>query len=446
MSDTLKQLLDRHRLVDAMLRNQDVPRRTVVETLVRRQHDAELDAWAARTPVPTLAEALESLDPDDARRLWEHVPEARRTTLQRELSAARLDVIVPGHAPQPGDDRIRGYRIVDRRCRPLPPDGLEALAAAAPAWIDLVGATRAERARLGALLGLELAEPVPQGELQPSARFVVDGRGTLRLHANFLESASGGGTVPVALHLRDGLLVSVRERPSVAFDALALTFSAPDDAGSAMDVLLGLLAADVEQSADSLEFAYSALDRIGRLVLSENVSDGEASAALAGIAEEEVRNGVIRGNILDTQRAIAFLMRHRALSGPQTEEAKRILHNADSLIAHTAYLFDKVNFLMDATIGFVNVNQNRRVNQLTAFSVVAMPINILAGIGGMSEYSMMTAGIAWPIAYGGFVAGCVLIGWLTFSAIGRVERRLAPGRRRSARSAATRAQAPSRGD
>lgn len=55
---------------------------------------------------------------------------------------------------------------------------------------------------------------------------------------------------------------------------------------------------------------------------------------------------------------------------------------------------------MDAIIGFININQNRRVSQLPVFGVVFMPINILAGIGGMPEFSMMTQGIPWPISYG----------------------------------------------
>jgi magnesium transporter len=78
---------------------------------------------------------------------------------------------------------------------------------------------------------------------------------------------------------------------------------------------------------------------------------------------------------------------------------------------------------MDATIGFININQNRRINQLTVFSVVFMPINILAGMGGMSEFSMMTQGIAWPLAYASFLLGSVLIGVATYVALKHIESR-----------------------
>ena len=52
-----------------------------------------------------------------------------------------------------------------------------------------------------------------------------------------------------------------------------------------------------------------------------------------------------------------------------------------------------------------------------------MPLNVLAGIGGMSEFTMMTDGIPWPIAYGTFAVGLVLIGWITFAGLRFFENR-----------------------
>ena len=150
------------------------------------------------------------------------------------------------------------------------------------------------------------------------------------------------------------------------------------------------------------------------MVLNERVSDDQAAVTLSSIAEEESENGRIRGNILDTQRALNFLLRARVLRESQIDDAKQVTRNIESLNSHTAFLFDKINFLMDATIGFININQNKRVNQLTVFSVVFMPINILAGMGGMSEFSMMTEGLAWPYAYGSFVLASILIGYVTY--------------------------------
>jgi magnesium transporter len=93
-------------------------------------------------------------------------------------------------------------------------------------------------------------------------------------------------------------------------------------------------------------------------------------------------------------------------------------------------LFGKINFLMDATVGFININQNKRVSKLTTVGVVFTPINIIAGIGGMSEFSMMTTGVPWPVAYGGFAIAMILFGYGTYQALQYLERRKPPSPQR----------------
>ena len=153
------------------------------------------------------------------------------------------------------------------------------------------------------------------------------------------------------------------------------------------------------------------------------MTDDEAANILAAIAEEEDLNGRIRRNVLDTRRALSFLMRARLLSDAQHNEVREILRDIDSLDGHTAFLFNKINFQMDATVGFINVNQNKDLKRLTIISVVFMPLNLLAGVGGMSEFTMMTAGLPWPIAYGSFAMGLVITGWITFAGLRFFENR-----------------------
>jgi magnesium transporter len=237
--------------------------------------------------------------------------------------------------------------------------------------------------------------------------------------------------VPVAFILHRGVLFSLRNEELPVFRLQRQRAKTrPGSVVNCHDLLLELYGADVEYSADSLESIYGTLSRVGKQVLSESMSDTEAASVLANIAEEENLNGQIRSNILDTQRALVFLMQRKVLSESQIVDTKQILRNIESLNSHTAFLFDKINFLMDATIGFININQNRRVSQLTVFGVVFMPINILAGIGGMSEFSMMTQGIPWPIAYASFAVAIGLVGWGTYAALKYGEERRSRKRRK----------------
>jgi hypothetical protein len=149
-------------------------------------------------------------------------------------------------------------------------------------------------------------------------------------------------------------------------------------------------------------------------VLRSHTSDQEASKILAAISEAEDLNGRTRRSVLDTRRALSFLLRGKFLSETQHNDVREILRDIESLDGHTAFLFNKINFLMDATDSAININQNKDIKRLTVLSVIFMPINVLAGMGGMSEFSMMTEGIPWPIAYAGFVVAMVVVGTLTY--------------------------------
>ncbi len=76
--------------------------------------------------------------------------------------------------------------------------------------------------------------------------------------------------------------------------------------------------------------------------------------------------------------------------------------------------------LMDARGSLVNNNMNVMLKNLTIINVVFLPLNLLAGIGGMSEFSMMTTGVDWRISYGLFLVAMVLIGTLTAFTLGKL--------------------------
>ena len=175
-----------------------------------------------------------------------------------------------------------------------------------------------------------------------------------------------------------------------------------------------MYAADIEYSANALEDVYSRLEKVGKQVVKSYMTNSQAATILSDIAIEEDLNGKIRRNVMDTRNALSFLMRSKLLSVSQHEDVKEILRDIDSLDGHTSFLFNKINFQMDATVGFLNVNQNIDLKRLTIISVVFMPVNIIAGIGGMSEFSMMTNSIPWQLAYGCFILVMIAIGLFTF--------------------------------
>lgn len=76
--------------------------------------------------------------------------------------------------------------------------------------------------------------------------------------------------------------------------------------------------------------------------------------------------------------------------------------------------------LMDARGNIINNNMNILLKNLTIINIIFLPLNLLASIGGMSEYSMMTGGIDWKITYGIFLFAMVILGWITYKLLNRV--------------------------
>ncbi len=157
-------------------------------------------------------------------------------------------------------------------------------------------------------------------------------------------------------------------------------------------------------------------------MLSGEVSDELAREVLGEIARHEDLNGRIRRNVMDTRRALSFMMRIRMLDAEQFEDARQILRDIESLDNHTAFLFDKINFLMDATVGFINISQNKIIKIFSVASVALLPPTLVASIYGMNlqfpEFHVlgpwaypyvifvMVASAAFPVWY------CWKRGWL----------------------------------
>ena len=87
---------------------------------------------------------------------------------------------------------------------------------------------------------------------------------------------------------------------------------------------------------------------------------------------------------MDTQRSISFLQRYIRDNNELNETAREIKRDVDTLMAHTAFLFDKINFLMDSTQGFINIEQNQIIKTFSVAAVIFLPPTVVASFYGMN--------------------------------------------------------------
>ncbi|QKO23571.1 magnesium/cobalt transporter CorA [Rhodoferax sp. BAB1] len=302
-------------------------------------------------------------------------------------------------------------------------ESLEELSRFQPIWVDLESPTLEEKRWVKQYYGLSIPEDAMDEDIEESARFYEEDNGELHIRSDFLiADEAEPRTVRVAFILNQhntglrscGVLFSIHDEDLPVFRLLRMRARrAPGLIEDAKEVLLKLFDADAEYSADTLEGIYDELEKAGKLVLSGDVTDALAGEVLGAIARQEDLNGRIRRNAMDTRRAVSFMLRSKMLNPEQFEEARQILRDIDSLDSHTAFLFDKINFLMDATVGFININQNKIIKIFSVASVALLPPTLIASLYGMNFQYMPELAQTWgyPYALALMVASALVPMW-----------------------------------
>ena len=302
-------------------------------------------------------------------------------------------------------------------------ESLEELSRFQPIWVDLESPTVEEKRWIAQYYGVSIPADAMDEDIEESARFYEEDNGELHIRSDFLiADEDEPRTVRVAFILNPrnndlksrGVLFSIHDEDVPVFRLLRMRARrAPGLIEDDKEVLLKLFDADAEYSADTLENIYDRLEQAGRMVLSGDVTDDMAGDVLGVIARQEDLNGRIRRNVMDTRRAVSFLMRSKLLNADQFEEARQILRDIESLDNHTAFLFDKINFLMDATVGFININQNKIIKIFSVASVALLPPTLIASVYGMNFAHMPELQQPWgyPFALGFMAASAVVPMW-----------------------------------
>jgi magnesium transporter len=302
-------------------------------------------------------------------------------------------------------------------------ESLEELSKFQPIWVDLESPTLEEKRWVKQYFGLSIPEDAMDEDIEESARFYEEDNGELHIRSDFLIADDDEPrTVRAAFILNEtndslrskGVLFSIHDEDIPVFRLLRLRARrAPGLIEDAKDVLLKLFDGDAEYSADTLEGIYDELEKVSKQVLAGDVTDTLAGEVLGDIARQEDLNGRIRRNVMETRRALSFMMRSRLLNAGQFEEARQILRDIESLDNHTAFLFDKINFLMDATVGFININQNKIIKIFSVASVALLPPTLIASVYGMNFEFMpeLKSQFGYPLSISLMIASALVPMW-----------------------------------
>jgi magnesium transporter len=299
----------------------------------------------------------------------------------------------------------------------------QALAADA-VWLDMETPTEAERAEVERATGLRLPTQSEVSEVEASSRLVQAGE-VLTLSMPMV--ASGGAdrliSAPLGFVLSRERLVTLRYAPSAVFAHFAEHWRRTDSCGG-LRPFLGLLEAMVDKMADRLELEGSALEQMTNSVFGPDMARGNPRArdqflraTLTNVGRSGERISHIRDGLLGVLRIVRFV--HQAASAWTPEPEARRLNTLEqdilSLNDYESQLMGKVQFLLDATLGFISIEQNNSVKILTVVSLVGIPPTLIAGIYGMNFKVMPELNWTYGYPYGlAMIALGAVLPWLWF--------------------------------
>ncbi len=261
-------------------------------------------------------------------------------------------------------------------------------------WIDLNDVAEEVENELEDFLKIYIQEEEEMIEIEMSSRY-IETNDTLVVNSNFL--LSNFETDPVSFILKNNILVTVRSEELISFHETVKKISAnPRNYPTGAHVLVALLETRVEYDADMIENMMHKITRLSNS-LSLEEADEELLSEIKNLQEKTM---MLRENIIDKQRVVSSMLRSEFMPLELQPKLSMIIKDINSLLEHIKFNFDRLDYLQDTFLGYVNIEQNKIIKIFTIVSVIFMPPTLIASIYGMNFEIMPELDKKWgyPIA------------------------------------------------
>jgi magnesium transporter len=274
----------------------------------------------------------------------------------------------------------------------------------AAVWLDLLSPSDAERREAERLLGSSLPTRDQTSAIELSSRLRSSEK-VLRLNIPSFVRTEGerGLMTPLGFVLTPGLLASVRYAPSQSFDQVAATLGKTDAPASSVAVFTALIEGIVDVTADRLEALGNHLSTLSEQVFFDGQKQRSLlRGALFKVGTMQRQSTQIRSALLGVSRVVTYLcdVAPPWIDAELRQQFKSIQGDIGSLNEFQQQLSDRLQFMLDAVLGFINNDQNDIMKVLTIVSVATVPPMILAGIWGMNFKSIPEYNWAHGYAFG----------------------------------------------
>lgn len=262
-------------------------------------------------------------------------------------------------------------------------------------WVDLQDPTLEEQKIVEEKYSLEFFTPQEAAEIESSSRFYEDSTGFEANSAFVVNEAASYTTRQVSFILKENILFTLRRSDLKSFAETVRklkSFTATNS--KALQIWLLLLETQIDLDADFIEFLTRSTNKVSRKLVKERSIEEEILIQITELQENTI---LIRGSIVDKQRLVSSLLKSFLIDEPEKERLRIIIKDINSLLQHTQFSFERLEYLQNTFLGLVNIEQNQVIKIFTVVTVIFMPPTLIASVYGMN-FNVMPE-LQWKLGY-----------------------------------------------
>ena len=248
-------------------------------------------------------------------------------------------------------------------------------------WVDLQEPSPDEQKKVEEYFGIEFFTPQEAAEIESSSRFFEDSSGFEANSAFLVKQASSYTTKQVSFIFKNNILFTLRHSDLKSFAETVRKLKTFTTNSNALQIWLLLLETQTDLDADFIEFLTRSTNKVSRRLVKDRSIEEESLIQITELQENTI---LIRESIVDKQRLVSSLLKSFLVHNPEKDRLHIILKDINSLLQHTQFSFERLEYLQNTFLGFVNIEQNQVIKIFTVVTVVFMPPTLIASIYGMN--------------------------------------------------------------
>ena len=263
-------------------------------------------------------------------------------------------------------------------------------------WIDMVQPTIKEQKAVENFMEISLQTKQQVEEIESTSKYSETENAIISNSNFFVPTGESFEVEPVSFILsNEGVLVSVRQAEMRTFreaeKRLQMNYRS---FSTGYHILISLLEVRIDFDADLVEMVGRQVSTLSKTITKEDSIDKDILLRLSTLQE---RTMVLRENIFDRQRILSGILRSERFPNDIYPRLQLMIKDVNSLISHTDFSFQRLDYIQDSALGLINIEQNEVVKIFSVAAVVFLPATLVASIYGMNFKFMPELEWVWEV-------------------------------------------------